>query len=202
MNDQVIRLTHLIAEAEFQSPEKFADADETLASIAFDLREAQRERDEAREALAASRYWNEKVVARAEVAEEMAKRNACDWADVKARAEAAERELDRERRNLDKQTASMLSALAHEVGVRKTADAEVARLKPLADRLAYIASEYECSCETPGTSYDCESCTARSALGLFDPAPEICVCRHGIDVDDCGAWDCVNRVESEREEGT
>ena len=47
----------------------------------------------------------------------------------------------------------------------EAAEAERDRLRA---RLSYIASEYECSCETPGTDFDCESCTARAALGGTD----------------------------------
>ncbi len=42
------------------------------------------------------------------------------------------------------------------------AEAERDRLR---ERLSYLATEWDCSCETPGTDYDCPSCTARAALG-------------------------------------
>jgi hypothetical protein len=49
---------------------------------------------------------------------------------------------------------------------QRVVEAEAERNR-LFKQLSYIATEYECSCETPGTNFDCESCTARAALGGF-----------------------------------
>ncbi len=35
--------------------------------------------------------------------------------------------------------------------------------------LAYITTEFDCECETPGTSNDCPSCVARAALAVSTP---------------------------------
>ena len=44
------------------------------------------------------------------------------------------------------------------------ADGTLPRLRLLAKRLEYIATEYDCTCETPGVTNDCPVCTARAAL--------------------------------------
>lgn len=94
------------------------------------------ERDEARKAYDAALHgtafeWR----VRAEAAEEMAKQNACDWADMKERAEAAEAvAADRE------------DAAQHAIRARVAAEAERDDLRAKYENAAYDASRWERNC--------------------------------------------------------